>query len=91
MWFAKDILCQSKKPCKYRIRGHQYKLFKRPAVSWFLSARAVDSWNKLKAQTLEDRTVEEFKIARRLLNMKFIRSRSSRQETILKDRYNLLS
>ena len=31
------------------IRGHQYKLFKRPAGSFcrFFSARVVDSWNKL--------------------------------------------
>ena len=47
-----------------RTRGHQYKLFKRPAGSArFFSTRIVDSWNKLRTQKLEARTVEEFKIA----------------------------
>ena len=49
-----------------RTRGHQYKLFKRPAGSFgsrFFSARVVNSWNKLRTQTLETRTVEDFEIA----------------------------
>ena len=49
-----------------RTRGHQYKMFKRPAgsfVSRFFSATVVDSWNKFRTQILEATTVEEFKIA----------------------------
>ena len=49
-----------------RTRGHQQKLFKRPAGSFgnrFFSGSIFGNWNKLRTQTLEARTVEEFKIA----------------------------
>ena len=49
-------------------RGHQYKLFRGQQGALVVDSLAlgftvVDSWNKHRTQTLEARTVEEFKIA----------------------------
>ena len=48
-----------------RTRVYRYKMFKKATGSFgsrFLVPQLVDSWNKLKAQTVESRTAEEFKI-----------------------------
>ena len=48
-----------------RTKGHRYKIFKKATGSFgrrFFGARVVESWNKLKAQTMEAKTVDEFQI-----------------------------